>query len=175
MFENLFFIFKNIYGIVAQTREKKIAAILTEKHLKIATAESCSGGLISSRMVDLSGSSNYIFQNFVTYSNNSKIKLLNVNPETISKFGVVSEEVALQMAQGLLKNYECDIAIATTGIAGPTGGSNEKPVGLVYIAVANKEKAIACKFQADSKLKRRIMKYAFSNKALDLLLEFLTK
>ena len=172
-FADLEFIFKNIYGIVVQSREKKIAQLLIRNALKLATVESCTGGLISSRMTDVSGSSAYIFQNFVTYANSAKVKILDVDSKTIKKYGVVSNEVALEMATGLLKKYNCTIAIATTGIAGPFGATDEKPVGLIHIAIANEKIKRTYKFEANPLLYRRIMKYAFSNKAFDLLLEFL--
>ena len=128
-FVNSLFVIKNFAGILLQKREKKIAKILTDKKLKIAFSESCTGGLLSSRMTDISGSSDYIMQNLVTYANKAKVNLLGVNNETIKQFGVVSEQVAQEMAQGLLSKYDCDIAVSVTGIAGPTGGSKQKPVG----------------------------------------------
>ena len=156
-----------------QKREKKIANLLIRNALKLASAESCTGGLISSRMTDLSGSSAYIFQNFVTYANEAKVKLLGVNKDTIEKHGVVSSEVAIEMVEGLIKNYNCTIAVSTTGIAGPLGATDTKPVGLVYIGISNGKISKAYRFEANPLLYRRIMKYAFSNKAFDLLLDFL--
>lgn len=170
---NSLFLFKNLYDILFQTREKEISKILIANNLKLLSAESCTGGLISSRMTDISGSSNYTFQNFTTYSNEAKETLLGVNPELIEKNGVVSEEVSSEMVRGLLNKYEGDIAISTTGIAGPTGGSKEKPQGLVYISVGNREKINTYRFEAPKYLSRRIMKYAFSNKALSILSDFL--
>lgn len=172
---NFIFVIKNIYNILLLSREKKIANLLLRNALKISTAESCTGGLLSSRLTDVSGSSGYIFQNFVTYANDAKIELLGVNPETIQKNGVVSSEVALEMVKGLLKKENCTIAISTTGIAGPLGASETKPVGLIYIGIGNEKIQKAYKFEANPLLYRRIMKYAFSNKALDLLIEFLNQ
>lgn len=172
-FADIEFVAKNLYGIIVQSREKKIAQVLIRNALKLASAESCTGGLISSRMTDVSGSSAYIFQNFVTYANEAKVQLLGVKRETIEKYGVVSEQVALEMAKGTLERYNCSVSIATTGIAGPLGATEEKPVGLIYIGIANEKVQKAYKFEANSKLSRRIMKYAFSNKALELLIEFL--
>ena len=157
-----------------QNREKKIAKILTDKKLKIAFSESCTGGLLSSRMTDISGSSDYIMQNFVTYANRAKVSLLDVNNETIKQFGVVSEQVAQEMAQGLLAKYECDIAVSITGIAGPTGGSKQKPVGLAYACICDKNSCKIHKIQENSHLSRRLMKWAFSNEVLDKLIEFLS-
>jgi len=170
---NTVYVFQNILSVVFLSREKKIAQLLLKNAIKLSTAESCTGGLISSRMTDVSGSSAYIFQNFVTYANKAKVELLDVKQETIDSYGVVSSQVALEMAQGLLKKYDCTLAIATTGIAGPLGATDTKPVGLIYIAIANEKMAKTYKFEANPLLYRRIMKYAFSNKALDLLLEFL--
>lgn len=101
----------------------------------ISTAESCTGGLISKTITDAPGSSAYLMGSAVTYSNQAKIKLLGVNPETLEKFGAVSEQTALEMLQGCTKLFATDCAISTTGIAGPDGGSAEKPVGLVYIGI----------------------------------------
>ena len=120
-------------------KEKQIARLLLKYNLKLATAESCTGGLISSRMTDVSGSSAYINQNLITYANSAKIKLLGVNAETIEKHGAVSSEVASEMALGLLERYDCNLAISTTGIAGPTGATDKKPVGLVYMAIVYKD------------------------------------
>ena len=170
---NISFIVKNLIGILRLSREKKIANLLIRNALKLSTAESCTGGLISSRMTDLSGSSAYIFQNFVTYSNKSKEELLGVSPKTIEKFGVVSAEVAKEMAIGLLNRYNCTIALSITGIAGPLGATENKPVGLVYIGIADEKKQESYRFEANPLLYRRIMKYAFSNEALNLLIDFL--
>ena len=173
LFVNIDFVLKNLFSVISLKREKQIAKLLLSNALRLATAESCTGGLISSRLTDMSGSSAYIFQNFVTYANSAKVQILDVNPDTIEKYGVVSNEVALEMAQGLLKKYNCSLAIATTGIAGPLGATDEKPVGLIHIAIANDKVKKAYRFEANPLLYRRIMKYAFSNKAFDLLLEFL--
>ena len=175
MKENIIFLLKDLPKIISLSREKKIAKILIKKSLKIATAESCTGGLISSRLTDISGSSSYIIQNFVTYANEAKINLLGVNPDTINKYGVVSEEVALEMSKGLLKKYNCDIALATTGIAGPMGATDTKPVGLICISVVNNFSKKTICYKENPMLERRLMKYKFSNKALDLLLDFLNE
>ena len=167
------YILKNIVPILLLTKEKQIAQYLLKNAIKLAVAESCTGGLLSSRMTDISGSSAFIFQNFVTYANKAKVELLDVNPETIDTYGVVSSETALEMAKGLLKKYDCTLAVATTGIAGPLGATGTKPIGLIYIGIAGTNKAKAYRFEANPLLYRRVMKYAFSDKALELLLEFL--
>ncbi len=107
-----------------------------DKGLKIATAESCTGGLIAARLTEIPGSSDIFERGFVTYSNQAKTELLGVPAPLIAEHGAVSEEVALAMARGALAQSPADVAIATTGIAGPGGGTAEKPVGLVYIAAA---------------------------------------
>lgn len=170
---NCIFVLKNFNSILFLSKEKQIADLLLRNAIKLSVAESCTGGLISSRLTDISGSSAYTFQNFITYANRSKVSLLGVDSETIDKYGVVSAEVALQMANGLLQKYDCSLAIATTGIAGPLGASDTKPVGLIYIAIADKNQQKAYKFEANPLYYRRIMKYAFSNKAFDLLIDFL--
>lgn len=110
---------------------EEIKEVLIKNNLKIACAESCTGGLVSSYLTDISGSSAYIEQNFVTYSNAAKTRFLGVKKQTLDTLGAVSYEVANQMALGLL-NY-APVSLATTGILGPTGGSKEKPVGLCYM------------------------------------------
>lgn len=153
--------------------EKKIANFLVFNDLTLSIAESCTGGLISSRMTDVSGSSDFIEQNFITYSNPSKEKYLGVSQIAIVENGVVSNEVASEMAEGLLKKTKCQISLATTGIAGPTGGSKKKPVGLIYISVANNKKTKTIRYYANSLLSRRIIKYIFSQVALKYLYKFL--
>ena len=104
---------------------------------KLATAESCTGGLIAGQLTEIPGSSDVLDRGFVTYSNEAKKEMLGVQSETLEKFGAVSAETAVEMASGALKNSNSDASVAVTGIAGPGGGSEEKPVGLVFIAVAN--------------------------------------
>ncbi|MHC1566971.1 MAG: CinA family protein [Candidatus Syntropharchaeia archaeon] len=116
--------------------EKDIGDLLREKELKIAIAESCTGGLISHRITNVPGSSDYFLGSLVTYSNELKKNLLGVKDETIEKFGAVSSKCAMEMAKGVRERIGVDIGIAVTGIAGPGGGRPGKPVGLVYIALA---------------------------------------
>ncbi len=127
----------NIFAYGEQALEEMIAAFLTEKKLTIAVAESCTGGLIANRLTDVSGSSVYFQQGLVTYSNKAKISLLGVPAEIIEKYGAVSEETARLMAEGVRKLAGTDLGLSSTGIAGPTGGSKEKPVGTVYVALAD--------------------------------------
>lgn len=106
----------------------------------MATAESCTGGLIAKLMTDLAGSSDVFERGFVTYSNQAKMDLLHVSEDILTRYGAVSEQTALHMATGALQNSQAHIAVSVTGIAGPGGGTDEKPVGLVYIGYAQKGK-----------------------------------
>ncbi len=149
----------------------QFAKILTARGLKLAIAESCTGGLLSSRMTDISGASAYISANFVTYSNESKVQILGVSAQTLEKFGAVSEECAREMVQGLAQKTGCDIAICTTGIAGPTGGSAQKPVGTLYVGVCCDSQTTVRKFNLPPKTGRERMKKMFVKKALETALE----
>jgi nicotinamide-nucleotide amidase len=120
------------------TLAERLGQSLKANGHKIATAESCTGGWIAQVITEVPGSSAWFDRGFVTYSNNAKIQMLGVNPQTLAEHGAVSAEAAQQMAAGALENSEADWAIAVTGIAGPDGGSEEKPVGTVYIAWQNK-------------------------------------
>lgn len=111
---------------------------LRAKELTIVTAESCTGGLISAYLTEVAGSSDVVERGFVTYSNMAKTELLGVPPDLIEAHGAVSEEVARAMADGALEHSGADVSVAVTGIAGPGGGSEEKPVGLVHIAAARR-------------------------------------
>lgn len=151
---------------------EKISTILKEKSLKIATAESCTGGLISHTLTNISGSSDYFERGIVSYSNNAKIELLGVPVELLEKFGAVSWQVAKAMADGVRKKSKVDIGIATTGIAGPTGGTKEKQVGLVFIAISTKDSTQVNKFRfSGSRLEN---KDSTLNAALRMLIYLLT-
>ena len=117
---------------------EKLLDTYRSRGVKLATAESCTGGLIAALLTEISGSSDVFECGFVTYSNASKIKLLGVDAQLIEQYGAVSEQVACAMAQGVIAKTGVDVAVAVTGIAGPSGGTQQKPVGLVYIAVASK-------------------------------------
>lgn len=137
---------EHIFGEGEEILEEIVGKILHRKELTISTAESCTGGMLSSRITDVSGSSDYFKGGMVTYSNKSKVKFLDVKKKTLTKFGAVSEKTAKQMAEGVRKHFKSDIGISTTGIAGPTGGTKEKPVGLVYIGYSDKKRTFAKKF-----------------------------
>lgn len=125
-----------IYGVDNETIEDSVGRLLTEKGLTIAVAESCTGGLIGSTITNTAGSSGYFERGYITYSNASKIEMLSVSEKIIAEKGAVSEEVAVEMAKGARKYAGTHIGIGITGIAGPGGGSDDKPVGLVYIALS---------------------------------------
>jgi len=154
---------------------KKLAKILKSKKLKIATAESCTGGLLASRLTDIDGSSLYLDESHVTYANAAKHKYLGVSDEILDNFGAVSEECAQAMAEGLFKLSNCNISVCTTGIAGPAGGSKEKPVGLVYVSVKYNDITTVKKFILHSFIPRKLMKFLFTQKAIDTALEVLSE
>ena len=153
--------------------EDKIAKILIEKNLTLSCAESCTGGVISSLLTDISGSSAFIKANFITYANEAKEKYLFIENKILETFGAVSEQTAYKMAEGLLVQTNTDITLGITGIAGPTGGSKEKPVGLAYVGIANKNKISVYKVLMPKLLPRKFMKYCFAKKALLYLLKFI--
>ncbi len=157
------------------TTAEEIAKILIGKKLKIATTESCTGGLLSSRLTDISGSSAFIHLNLVTYANEAKHNMLGVRNETLENFGAVSEECSYEMASGLMKLTGADICISTTGIAGPTGGSTEKPVGLMYSTICTKDKAITFETRFHPEIPRVEMKEMFVQAVLEKLYKFLTE
>jgi len=113
------------------------------RKLKVATAESCTGGLVAGALTEIAGSSDVVDRGFVTYSNEAKQQMLGVSSETISKFGAVSRQTAEEMARGALGRGGADIVVAITGVAGPGGGSKDKPVGLVHFAAASRSGALA--------------------------------
>jgi nicotinamide-nucleotide amidase len=130
----------NIYGIGDDRLEEIVVKMLTAARKTIAVAESCTGGTIANRLTNVSGASNVFINGCVTYSNESKVRLLGVREETLKVHGAVSEEVACEMAEGVRMSSRTDFGISTTGIAGPTGGTKDKRVGLVYIGLATPER-----------------------------------
>ena len=129
----------NIYGYDNDTFASVIGDMLRRRKARLGTAESCTGGLLANKITQIAGASDYYVGGMVSYSNEAKVRRLNVNPNTIEQYGAVSRQTAVEMARGCLSCYGVDYAIATTGIAGPGGGSAEKPVGTVYIAVASRD------------------------------------
>lgn len=153
--------------------EEELGELLREKHLTIATAESCTGGLVSSKLTDVSGSSEYVKLNLVTYANEAKNKMLEVSWDILNNFGAVSEECAQAMADGLYKLTGADVIVCTTGIAGPTGGTEDKPVGLIYIAVLYNGITTIKRITLSPDTPRVQMKQQFTDKALELALSIL--
>lgn len=151
--------------------ERTIARLLKKGTATLCTAESCSGGLLADRLTDIPGSSEYFRLGLITYSNDAKVRLLKVSPSTIRRHGAVSEQTAKAMAEGARRLMKTDFAIAITGIAGPGGGSKDKPVGLTFIAVAAVKKTRGLRFQF--KGSRRKIKQQAATQAMKLLLEFL--
>ncbi len=138
----------------ADTLQENVVELLCKKNLRLATAESCTGGLVSERITRVSGSSKVFECGICSYSNKVKESVLGVSGETLSVLGAVSAETAIQMAEGVKKLSGADIAVSTTGIAGPTGGTPEKPVGLVYCGVCTDDKAYAIKLDFSSAANR---------------------
>ena len=150
----------------------KIVKLLTSKGLTVSFAESCTGGLLSSSITSISGSSKVFNMGLVTYSNNAKVKLLKVPKKTINKYGAVSYETCLSMVKNLSKISKSNISISITGVAGPTGGTKEKPIGLVYIGLKKGRKTIIKKNLFNSR-KRILIQKATVNQALKLILNIL--
>ncbi len=151
-----------------------LLAELQQRTLRLATAESCTGGLLAGLLTEIPGASAILERGFVTYSNAAKTSLLGVDAQLIERVGAVSEEVARAMAEGALTHAPVDVAVAVTGIAGPDGGSAEKPVGLVYLAVARKgagTQARECRFGSIGRTEIRL---ASLREALNLTREALT-
>ncbi len=137
---------KYIYGEGDDTLEGVVGRLLKERKETLATAESCTAGLLSGRITDVPGSSDYFERGVVTYSDRSKTELLGVPAELIEKYGAVSSETVEAMAAGIKEKAGADYGVAITGIAGPHGGTEEKPVGTVYIAVASRKGIISRRF-----------------------------
>jgi len=145
----------------------------SEAKLLIAFAESCTGGLVAAAMTELDGSSAVVERGFVVYSNRAKIEMLGVPPELIEEYGAVSEEVARAMAQGALEHSGAQLAVSVTGIAGPTGGSPDKPIGLVHIAAAREGQTtlhLECRF---GDIGRAEIRMRSVEEALKLLLQII--
>ena len=149
---------------------EEVGKILIDRNLTISTTESCTGGLLSSKLTDISGSSAYIRLNLVTYANEAKEKMLRV---VINEEGVVSENCAYQMAKGLHELTNSDICVSTTGIAGPTGGTETKPVGLMYSTIYTKDRFKNYKIQVNPTLTRIQVKERFAEEVLKNIYEFL--
>ena len=149
---------------------KKVISLLKRKKLKLAIAESCTGGMLSSAITSISGASKVFSTGLVTYSNQAKISILKVPKKIIQKHGAVSVQCCLSMVNNLSKISKSKVCVSITGIAGPKGGNRQKPVGLVYIGVINGKKVIVSKSQFKNKGRSFIQK-ATVRKALNLILK----
>ena len=158
--------------MVLNNKSKKIVSLLKRKKLKIAVAESCAGGLLSSAITSVGGSSKVFTLGLITYSNQSKIKVLKVPKSIIRKYGSVSEPVCLAMVKNVSRIGKTNMSVSITGIAGPSGGSKKKPVGLVYIGIKKDNKVEVKKYLFKNKGRVYIQKAAV-NKSLGLILSFL--
>ena len=152
--------------------KKKIVSLLKSKKLKLAIAESCTGGMLSSAITSVSGSSKVFTLGLIAYSNQSKIKVLKVPKNIIRKYGSVSEPVCLAMLKNLNKISKTNISVSITGIAGPSGGTEIKPVGLVYVGIKKGNRVEVKKYLFKNKGRSYIQKAAV-NKSLGLILSFL--
>lgn len=157
-----------VYGVDYNCIEEAAVAMLKEHHLKVATAESCTGGLIAKRITDVPGASEVFECGIISYANEIKHKVLGVSEDDLNKYGAVSEPVAKQMAQGALKVSGADIAVSVTGIAGPDSDSTDKPVGLVYIGLADKENVWVREIRT-SRRDRSYNRYVSASNALNMI------
>lgn len=157
-----------VYGVDYSCIEEAVVAMLKEHHLKVATAESCTGGLIAKRITDVPGASEVFECGIISYANEIKHKVLGVSEDDLNKYGAVSEPVAKQMAQGALKVSGADIAVSVTGIAGPDSDSTSKPVGLVYIGLADKENVWVREIRT-SRRDRSYNRYVSASNALNMI------
>ncbi|MFX1537320.1 MAG: CinA family protein [Promethearchaeota archaeon] len=151
--------------------EKEVAKLLIERKWTLATAESCSGGLLSHRLTNIPGSSAYFLCGYIVYSNQSKIELLGVSPKTIESYGAVSAQTALEMAKGARQRTKATLAISVTGIAGPGGATLTKPVGLVYLGLSSPEEALFQQFNFTGN--RLAIKLQTTQSSLKFLKEYL--
>lgn len=151
----------------------KLFELLKKYNLTISTAESCTGGMIASAITDVSGSSEFFGTGIVTYSNEAKMNLIGVSKETLEQYGAVSEQTAKQMAEGVLKLADSSISVSVTGIAGPTGGTAEKPVGLVYIGVSGRYGTYAYKNKFDGN--RQNVRKQTVERAFELVYDYICK
>lgn len=149
----------------------RIVRDFTQRKITISTAESCTGGLIAGALTDIEGSSAVVDRGFVTYSNQAKIDMLGVSAETLDTCGAVSKDTAIEMVSGALRKSASSVAVAVTGIAGPGGGSAEKPVGLVHVAVASRDGLLLHREMRYGDLGRTGVRLATVRTALEMLCE----
>jgi nicotinamide-nucleotide amidase len=160
-----------IYGVDGQSLEEVVGALLKQRRVRLAAAESCTGGLIGARITNIAGSSEYFERGVVAYSNAAKTEMLGVPAELIERHGAVSSEVAAAMAQGIRQAAKTELGLSVTGIAGPSGASEQKPVGLVYTSLATSQgvKTAEHRFLGD----REQIRIKASQMALDMVRRYL--
>jgi nicotinamide-nucleotide amidase len=159
----------NVYGIDVESLEEVVVKELAKRNMTLATAESCTGGMLAERITDIPGSSAMFHMGVVTYANEIKTMLLDVSEETLREFGAVSPQTARAMAEGIQKKSGADFGIGITGIAGPDGGTAEKPVGLVYIALCDGEHTWVRKMNAMARRGRGYVRHIAASNALDMV------
>lgn len=163
-----------VYGVDYTCIEEAVIEKLKEKHMKVATAESCTGGLIAKRITDVPGASEVFDCGIISYANEIKHRVLGVSEDDLNKYGAVSEPVAKQMAQGALRVSGADVAVSVTGIAGPNSDGTDKPVGLVYIALADKDN-VWVKELRTSRKDRSYNRYVSASNALNMIRLYIDK
>ena len=156
-----------VFSTDGRVMEEIVAAMLTDRGETLSAAESCTGGLIGQRLTELAGSSKYFMEGVISYSNDAKVRTLNVPQETLDKHGAVSSQTAEAMASGMRERADTDYAISVTGVAGPGGGSEEKPVGTVFIGFADRTGTRSVKFVFPGD--RSLIRWRSSQAALDYL------
>ena len=159
-----------VYGIDVGTLEEAVVSFLRERGLTLACAESCTGGLIAKRITDIAGCSDVFLGGCVTYANEAKVRLLGVREETLAQYGAVSEQTAREMARGVRERLGADIGVSATGIAGPGGGSEEKPVGTVYIGISTESGEHVRKLSLSSMRSREYIRIVSAGNAYDMIL-----
>ena len=164
---------KFIYGIDTKTIENTLVLALRDQGKTFACAESCTGGLIAKRITDISGCSEVFLGGCVSYANSVKQGILGVSYESLESFGAVSEQVALEMAEGIRKQTGADIGVSTTGIAGPGGGTPEKPVGTVFVAISAENYSKCIKLSLSPMKSREYIREVSASNAMHLALTYL--
>lgn len=157
--------------MISETLVPKLLEAARSARLKLATAESCTGGLVAAALTDIAGSSDVFDRGFITYSNEAKVAMLSVLEATIAKYGAVSSQTAAEMAHGAVEHSLADIAVSITGIAGPGGGSPEKPVGLVWFGLATRGGSVETEERRFGAISRSEIRSAAVETALTLLLK----
>jgi len=150
---------------------RQVVELCTEKNVMIATAESCTGGLVASAVTEIPGASQVLERGFVTYSDQAKIEMLGVMPITLRQYGAVSKDVALEMAHGAMSRSEAGISVSTTGIAGPSGGTTGKPVGLVHFGGRHYKGAMIHREMKFGEIGRHAIRMASVEVALEMIIE----